>query len=123
MSKNDQLPHHRIQIQQVLINLIRNAIEAMQTSLTRVLSITTRLDEDEFVQVAVADTGPGLSDEVAAKLFQPFVTTKKTGMGVGLTICQSIIEGHGGRIWATANETGGVTFRFRLSARKPNERD
>jgi two-component system, LuxR family, sensor kinase FixL len=111
----------KVQIQQVLINLIRNSIEAMQASPTRVLSITTRPDEDEFVQVAVADTGPGLAEEVAAKLFQPFVTTKKTGMGVGLTICQSILEGHGGRIWATSNETGGVTFRFRLSTRKPNE--
>jgi two-component system sensor kinase FixL len=110
----------KVQIQQVLINLIRNAIEAMQTASTRVLSVTTSPDDDEFVQVAVADTGLGLADEVAAKLFQPFVTTKKAGMGVGLTICQSIIEGHGGRIWATANETGGVTFRFRLPARKPN---
>lgn len=111
----------KVQIQQVLVNLIRNAIEAMHTAPTRVLSITTRPDEDHFVQVAVADTGVGLADEVAAKLFQPFVTTKKAGMGVGLTICQSIIEGHGGRIWATANESGGVSFRFRLPARKPNE--
>ncbi len=109
----------KVQIQQVLINLIRNAVEAMQTSPTRILSITTGPGEDEFLQVSIADTGPGLSDEVAAKLFQPFVTTKKSGMGVGLTICQSIIEGHGGRIWASANESGGVTFRFRLSARKP----
>ena len=111
----------KVQIQQVLINLIRNAIEAMRAAPTRVLSITTRLDEGEFVQVGIADTGPGLAEEVAARLFQPFVTTKKAGMGVGLTICQSIIEGHGGRIWATANETGGVTFWFRLSTRKPNE--
>jgi two-component system sensor kinase FixL len=110
----------KVQIQQVLINLIRNAMEAMQATPTRVLTITTRPDDDEFVQVAVADTGPGLSEEVAAKLFQPFVTTKKAGMGVGLTICRSIIEGHGGRIWATANETGGMTFRFRLSSRKPD---
>jgi two-component system sensor kinase FixL len=111
----------KVQIQQVLINLIRNAVEAMQTSPTRVLSITTRPDESEFVQVAIADTGVGLDDDVAAKLFQPFVTTKKAGMGVGLTICQSIIEGHGGRIWAVANESEGVTFRFRLPARKPNQ--
>jgi len=64
----------------------------------------------------VSDTGPGLSDEVAARLFQPFVTTKEKGMGIGLTICQSIIEAHGGRIWATPNQGSGVEFRFSLPA-------
>ena len=104
----------KVQIQQVLINLIRNAIEAMRAAPTRVLSITTRLDEGEFAQVGIADTGPGLAEEVAAKLFQPFVTTKKAGMGIGLTICQSIIEGHGGRIRAGNCDGGGAVVCFTL---------
>jgi two-component system sensor kinase FixL len=103
----------KIQIQQVLINLIRNAIEAMQASLKRDLAIRTEADLDS-VEVGVSDTGLGFSEEVAARLFQPFVTTKEKGMGIGLTICQSIIEAHNGRIWATPNEAGGVEFRFRL---------
>jgi two-component system, LuxR family, sensor kinase FixL len=84
---------------------------------TRELTVTTNA-EDGFIEVAVADTGPGLPPEVASRLFQPFVTTKEKGMGIGLTICQSIVEAHNGRIWATPNESGGVTFRFRLAARE-----
>ena len=103
----------KIQIQQVLINLIRNAIEAMLDSSKRDLTIRTKADGDT-VEVGVSDTGPGLSEEVASRLFQPFVTTKEKGMGIGLTICQSIIEAHNGRIWATANHDRGVEFRFRL---------
>jgi two-component system sensor kinase FixL len=103
----------KIQIQQVLINLIRNAIEAMHDSSKRDLTIRTKAD-DGAVEVGVSDTGPGLSDDVAARLFQPFVTTKEKGMGIGLTICQSIIEAHNGRIWAIPNQDGGVEFRFRL---------
>src|SRR5215510_9288569 len=103
----------KIQIQQVLINLIRNAVEAMQASTRRDLTIRTEAKVDS-VEVAVSDTGPGFTGEVAARLFQPFVTTKEKGMGIGLTICQSIVEAHNGRIWAAANEAGGVEFRFRL---------
>jgi two-component system, LuxR family, sensor kinase FixL len=103
----------KVQIQQVLINLIRNAIEAMQETTKRDLTIRT-VAEGDIVEVGVSDTGPGLSEEVAARLFQPFVTTKEQGMGIGLTICQSIIEAHNGRIWATPNPDGGVEFRFRL---------
>jgi len=103
----------KIQIQQVLINLIRNAIEAMHESPRRDLTIRTK-SEDGGVEVGVSDTGPGLSADVAARLFQPFVTTKEKGMGIGLTICQSIIEAHNGRIWAIPNQDGGVEFRFRL---------
>ena len=104
----------KVQIQQVLINLIRNSVEAMQTMSRRELTIATSTDIEGSVEVAVSDTGPGLSEEVASRLFQPFVTTKEKGMGIGLTICQSIIEAHNGRIWATPNEDGGVEFRFRL---------
>ncbi len=104
----------RIQIQQVLLNLIRNAIEAMQSVARRELSITTALEQPGFVLVSVSDTGPGLDKEIASRLFLPFMTTKETGMGIGLSICRSIIDAHGGHIWASANEEGGVAFLFRL---------
>lgn len=110
----------RIQIQQVVLNLIRNAIEAMQNSERRELTVRTVIDDD-FVQVQVSDTGPGLSPEIVAKLFQPFVTTKQTGMGIGLSICRSIIDAHRGRLWMTPNDGGGVTFRFRLPIASPED--
>ena len=103
----------KVQIQQVLINLIRNAIEAMHDSTRRDLTIRTEL-RGEVIEIGVSDTGPGLSEEVASRLFQPFVTTKEKGMGIGLTICQSIVEAHGGRIWAAPNPDGGVEFCFQL---------
>ena len=103
----------KVQVQQVLINLIRNAIEAMHDSSRRDLTIRTEVEGDA-IEVGVSDTGPGLSEAVAARLFQPFVTTKEKGMGIGLTICQSIVEAHSGRIWATPNPDGGVEFRFQL---------
>lgn len=106
----------KVQIQQVLINLIRNSVEAMQSVTRRELRILTSADVEGSIEVAVSDTGPGLSEEVASRLFQPFVTTKEKGMGIGLTICQSIVEAHNGRLWATPNEDGGVEFRFRLPA-------
>lgn len=107
----------RIQIQQVLLNLIRNAIEAMQDVDRRELVVATRALPDEGqVEVSVEDTGPGLAPEVAAQLFQPFVTTKKHGMGVGLSICRTIVESHGGRIVAEARPGGGTIFRFTLRA-------
>ena len=105
----------KIQLQQVLINLIRNAVEAMQGQPGRELIVATQASDD-VVQVSVLDSGPGLSEEVSRRLFQPFVTTKENGMGLGLTICQSIIEGHGGRIWATKRDGGGAAFHFRLPA-------
>ena len=104
----------KIHIQQVLINLIRNAVEAMQGVLKRELTITTSSTDGSAVEVCVSDTGPGLSEDVASRLFQPFVTTKEKGMGIGLTICQSIVEAHNGRLWVTSNDGGGVTFHFRL---------
>jgi two-component system sensor kinase FixL len=104
----------RIQIQQVLVNLIRNAIEAMAKSKTRSLSLETGPDGDGFAQVTVADTGSGLPPEVVLRLFQPFVTTKEKGMGIGLSICHSIVDGHGGRIWVLPEITTGTAFRVRL---------
>lgn len=105
----------RIQVQQVLLNLIRNAIEAMQDSPQRELIIGTALiAEDGQVEISVRDTGTGLMPDVAAQLFQPFVTTKEHGMGVGLSICRTIIEAHGGKIWAESEPGRGTTFRFTL---------
>jgi len=107
----------RIQIQQVLLNLIRNAIEAMQDRPRRELVVsTTALPQDGLVEVCVRDTGTGLAPEVAAQLFQPFVTTKKHGMGVGLSICRTIVESHGGKIWAESKPSEGTAFRFTLRA-------
>jgi two-component system sensor kinase FixL len=104
----------KIQIQQVLINLIRNSIEAMAKLDKRELSLCTDLVGAEYAQVTVADTGPGIPLRVSKRLFQPFVTTKQTGMGIGLSICQSIVAEHGGRIWAEPNPGGGVAFHVRL---------
>lgn len=85
------------------------------------MTIATGTDGAGALFVTVADTGPGLAPEVAAKLFQPFTTTKKTGMGIGLSICRSIIESHGGELWAEPNANGGVTFSFRLPERDEAE--
>jgi len=104
----------RIQIQQVVLNLARNAVEAMQEVPVRELTVTTARREDEFVCTTIADTGPGLAPEVAEKLFQPFITTKEKGMGIGLSICWSIVDAHGGELWASRNESGGTSFHFRL---------
>ncbi|WP_246408211.1 PAS domain-containing sensor histidine kinase [Microvirga lupini] len=111
----------RIQVQQVLLNLIRNAIEAMQESARRELRIATALVDDNHVELIVGDTGPGLAPEVAAQLFQPFVTTKKHGMGVGLSICRTIVESHGGKIWADSKQGEGTTFHFTLRMIKREE--
>src|SRR5258706_1171422 len=107
---------NRVEIQQVLVNLFRNAAEAMLDAKHRILTIATRLEEPGFVSVAVSDTGPGIAPDVMARLFKPFTTTKQAGMGIGLKICQTIIEAHDGKIWLTPNEEEGVTFRFRLPA-------
>ncbi len=104
----------KVQVQQVLLNLIRNAIEAMAESDKRELAICVRPVEDEMVAVSVTDTGSGIAPEMRAQLFQPFVTTKRQGMGVGLSISRTIIESHGGRIWAEANPSGGTVFQFTL---------
>jgi len=104
----------RVQIQQVLLNLIRNAIEAMQQSPHRQLLISTGIDGAGVALVCVSDTGAGVGEEIAGQLFQPFMTTKAQGMGVGLSISKSIIESHGGRIWVEANPEGGAVFKFTL---------
>lgn len=102
----------RVHIQQVLINLIRNAIDAMMDSSARSLVIRTEAGPDNFVTISIEDTGSGISEKVAQQLFQPFISTKQAGMGIGLSICRNIIEAHGGHIWFEPRPGGGTSFRF-----------
>jgi two-component system sensor kinase FixL len=104
----------KVQIQQVLLNLVRNSLEAMKDIPAGKLVIHTALGEPGFVTVSVRDNGPGLAPEILKQLFHPFVTTKEQGMGMGLSICQSIVESHGGRIWTEPNLPQGVVFHFQL---------
>jgi signal transduction histidine kinase len=112
----------RIQVQQVLLNLMRNAVEALtgegvrRLPSRRELTVTAAPSGPEEVGVAVADTGHGIPPEVKRRLFEPFVSTKPDGMGMGLSICRSIVEAHGGRLWAEPNPGGGAVFRFTLPA-------
>jgi two-component system sensor kinase FixL len=115
-SHTDMVRVEKVQIQQVLLNLIRNAIEAMHGHDRKELSVTTTPPKDGMIEVRVADTGQGLSEDIADRLFQPFVTTKPAGMGVGLSISKRIVEAHGGEMWAEANPGGGTIFRFTLEA-------
>jgi two-component system sensor kinase FixL len=111
----------RVQIQQVLINLIRNACEAMHGCPRRQLMVTTRPDRHGFVRVTVADTGPGVAKEVVEQLFTAFVSTKQDGMGLGLSICRTIIEANKGSIWMEPREDGGTNFHFTLPRAEAEE--
>jgi C4-dicarboxylate-specific signal transduction histidine kinase len=104
----------RVQLQQVILNLIVNAVEAMSgvDAGARELLISTGKVEPDGVLVAVRDTGPGLAPATLDRLFDAFYTTKPSGLGMGLSICRSIIEAHGGRLWAEANEPRGAVFQF-----------
>jgi two-component system, LuxR family, sensor kinase FixL len=113
----------RVQIQQVLVNLFRNALEAMAQLPRRELAVINRRVPDDFIEIAVSDTGTGFQDDVMPNLFKTFFTTKHTGMGVGLSISRSIIEAHGGRMWAENNEAGGATFRLTLPAAPQDNRE
>ena len=108
----------RVQLQQVMLNLIVNAIEAMSGTdeAPRNLLLSTEKAEPDGVLVAVRDSGPGLAPETLERLFDAFYTTKADGMGMGLSICRSIIEAHGGRLWATANPPRGAVFQFTVPA-------
>jgi two-component system, LuxR family, sensor kinase FixL len=106
----------KVQVQQVLLNLIRNSIEAMEGSGKRELLVSTAHADDDMIEISVADTGSGIAPELATQLFQPFVTTKRQGMGVGLSISRTIVEAHGGQINLEPNPGGGTIFRFTLRA-------
>jgi two-component system, LuxR family, sensor kinase FixL len=103
-----------VQVQQVLINLIRNAIEAIGDSPVRHITVSTAVGASGQVEIKVTDSGPGLDGETAQKLFEPFHTTKAEGLGVGLSICRTIVEAHGGTIEAARGPEGGAVFRFTL---------
>ena len=109
-----------VQIQQVMLNLVRNAIEAMEVTDRRELTITTRAVGAE-IETCVADTGPGIAPELLDRLFQPFVTTKKTGMGLGLSICREIVEAHHGHLTVAGRASGGTIFRLTLPKANGNE--
>jgi two-component system sensor kinase FixL len=104
----------RVQIEQVVVNLVRNAIEAMAGSERSILTITTEYTSDNMVEISIIDTGSGLSPDIRDQLFEPFVTTKASGLGVGLSICRVIIESHGGQLRAENNPDGGTIFCFTL---------
>lgn len=109
----------RIQIQQVLINLVRNAVEAMEASARREVLISTRAVDGDMIEVQVADTGTGIAPEQLDSLFSEFMTTKSGGMGIGLPICRTIVEAHGGTIQAENREEGGALFSFTLPRGRP----
>ncbi len=117
----DHVLADKVQIQQVLLNLIRNGIDAMDESPVRELTITVEPVDADFARVSVADTGAGVSPDFADQLFQPFVTSKRTGMGVGLSISRTIIETHGGRIGFAPNPGGGTVFSFTLQRARLEE--
>ena len=113
----DQLPEilgDNVQLQQVVLNLVMNAIEAMHSMQTRTLRIKTRQSEPGMVRVSVEDSGTGISASDLDRIFNPLFTTKSSGMGMGLSICRSIIESHGGRIWVSNAAGQGAVFQFEL---------
>ena len=119
----DQVLVDRIQIQQVILNLARNAIEAMQGLSVRRVQISSAREGEGCVQVTIADSGPGIAAGIAERLFQPFNSSKQEGLGLGLSICHTIVEGHGGRIWAGPSALGGAAFHFTLIAAERDEKN
>ncbi|MBG0808192.1 hypothetical protein IY145_02060 [Methylosinus sp. H3A] len=121
-AEKDTVLADSVQIKQVLINLIRNSRDAMNDSARRQLTISTSNEKQNSIRVDIADTGPGLSKTMQGKLFEPFATTKASGMGIGLSVSRSIIEAHYGRIWAAEKSDCGAVFSFELPLVEPNGR-
>ena len=114
---DDRIPEvlgNQVQLQQVISNLVMNAIESMGSSQTRVLRTKTELSQSNTAHVSIEDTGTGIKPYDVDRLFKPMFTTKARGMGMGLSICQSIIENHAGRIWVSPRANGGSIFQFEL---------
>ena len=119
MNLSEQLPPvigNEVQLEQVILNLVMNAIESMDSAEPRVLSIKSEITEHNGVRVSIADTGSGIDPANLNRVFKPMFTTKARGMGMGLSICKSIIESHNGRIWVTAGSPRGSIFQFELPA-------
>ena len=112
--RNPEMLGNQVQLQQVILNLVMNAIESMSSMETRVLRIKTELSQSNTVHVSIEDTGTGIKPSDLARVFKPMFTTKARGMGMGLSICQSIIENHDGRIWVSPGANGGSIFQFEL---------
>ncbi|MGA7167115.1 MAG: ATP-binding protein, partial [Pseudolabrys sp.] len=112
--RNPEALGNQVQLQQVILNLVMNAIESMSSLQTRLLRIKTELSQSSTVHVSVEDTGAGIKPSDVTRLFQPMFTTKARGMGMGLSICKSIIENHDGRIWVSPGANGGSIFQFEL---------
>jgi signal transduction histidine kinase len=122
---SEQLPTifgNEVQLQQVILNLVMNAIESMNSAEPRILSIKTEMVGQNAVHVSVADTGSGISVANLNRIFKPMFTTKAHGMGMGLSICKSIIESHGGKIWVSAGASRGSIFQFELPVYQSGER-
>jgi two-component system sensor kinase FixL len=117
----DEVMVDRIQIQQVMTNLMRNAVEAMKDSPKKELRVLTKASDRGEITVVVEDSGPGISEEIAAELFKPFTTTKAGGMGIGLSISKRIIEAHGGEMTVSRSPLGGARFNFTLPAYDEDE--
>lgn len=117
----DRVLADKVQVQQVVLNLMRNAIDAMETAPVREMTVEVRRSRERHAEVVVSDTGPGVDPEVADTLFTPFVTTKPTGMGVGLSISRTIVEAHGGRLWVGRSPSGGAAFHFTLATADTEE--
>jgi two-component system sensor kinase FixL len=111
----------KVQIQQVIVNLLRNAVEALDGRDVREITVASEAEGDRHIAIEVRDTGPGVAPEMLERLFQPFATTKQEGMGIGLSICRKIVESHGGRLTYHPNPRGGAVFRLSLLLAEPGE--
>lgn len=123
VTTSDSVLADSVQLQQVIVNLLRNALEAMSDAPRKLLRVLVHDAQAGFVAIIVADSGPGLAESVAERLFRPFNSTKAQGMGLGLSICHSIISAHGGRIWAEPSEFGGAAFHFTLPLAEVDDED